>query len=166
MREINVKELQRNPFSMIGDEWMLISALKDGEMNTMTASWGGVGVLWGKNVVTVYIRPQRYTKEFVDAGELFTISVLGSGYRKELGYLGSVSGRDENKIAKSGLHPLELDGTAAFEEAEVVLVCRKCYADWLKPENMLNPEDDSKWYPQKDYHRIFIGEILEVLRKV
>lgn len=165
MREINVKELQRNPFSMIGDEWMLISALKDGEMNTMTASWGGVGVLWGKNVVTVYIRPQRYTKEFVDAGELFTISVLGSGYRKELGYLGSVSGRDENKIAKSGLHPVKLDGTAAFEEAEVVLVCRKCYADWLKPENMLNPEDDSKWYPQKDYHAVYIAEIVKAYVK-
>ncbi len=165
MREINVKELQKNPFSMIGDEWMLISACKDGKMNTMTASWGGVGVLWGKNVVTVYIRPQRYTKEFVDGSDLFTVSVLGSGYRKELGYLGSVSGRDEDKIVKSGLHPLELDGTMAFQEAEVVLVCRKCYVDWLKPEQMLDPQDDSKWYPQKDYHAMYIAEIVKAYVK-
>ena len=81
------------PFEKIGSQWMLISAEKDGKVNTMTASWGGVGVLWGKNVVTVYIRPQRYTKEFVDANDTFTLSFFDGNYMKELGYLGKVSGR-------------------------------------------------------------------------
>lgn len=92
------------PFEKIGSEWMLISAAKDGKANTMTASWGGIGVLWGKNVATVYIRPQRHTKEFVDAGDTFTISFFGGEHMKELGYLGKVSGKDvPDKIEQSGL---------------------------------------------------------------
>lgn len=86
---------------MIGKEWLLITAEKDGKANTMTASWGGVGVLWGKNVATLYIRPQRYTKEFVDASDTLSLSVLDESFRKTLNYLGTVSGRDENKIEKS-----------------------------------------------------------------
>lgn len=165
MREIDVKELQKNPFSMIGEEWMLITAEKEGKINTMTASWGGVGVLWGKNVVTAYIRPQRYTKEFVDGSEIFTISVLGEEYRKALSYLGSRSGRDEDKIAAAGLHPISLEGAPSFEEAELVLVCRKCYHDRIRPENMLDAADDARWYPKKDYHEVYIGEIVKAYVK-
>ena len=89
----DVKSIEMKPFEKIGSEWMLISAKKDDRVNTMTASWGGLGVLWGKNVVTVYIRPQRYTKEFVDAQDTFTLSFFGGEYMRELGYLGKVSGR-------------------------------------------------------------------------
>ena len=103
-KKTDIKTMEMKPFEKIGSQWMLISAEKDGKVNTMTASWGGVGVLWGKNVVTVYIRPQRYTKEFVDANDTFTLSFFDGNYMKELGYLGKVSGRDEDKIAKSGLH--------------------------------------------------------------
>ena len=107
MKEIKPEELQKNPFQMIGKEWLLVTAEKEGKANTMTASWGGVGIMWGKPVAYVFIRPQRYTKEFIDAGDHFSLSVLGEDYRKTLNYFGTVSGRDEDKIAKSGLHRSE-----------------------------------------------------------
>ena len=79
MKSIKPEELQKNVFSMIGKEWLLVTAEKEGQVNTMTASWGGLGVMWGKNVAFIVLRPQRYTKEFVDAGETFSLSVLGGG---------------------------------------------------------------------------------------
>ena len=97
--KLELSELQMNPFDEIGQHWLLISAKKEGVINTMTASWGQVGHLWGKNVATVYIRPQRYTKEFVDAGDYFTITFF-DGYKKELGVLGSKSERDGDKITE------------------------------------------------------------------
>lgn len=116
-KKVDVKTLDMKPFEKIGSEWMLISAAKDGKANTMTASWGGIGVLWGKNVATVYIRPQRHTKEFVDAGDTFTISFFGGEHMKELGYLGKVSGKDvPDKIEQSGLHLTEIDGQPGSEE--------------------------------------------------
>ena len=131
----------------------------------MTASWGGVGVLWGKNVVTTYIRPQRYTKEFVDAQDVFTITFFGENYRKALALCGKVSGRDADKIKEAGLTPYFVDGTTAFEEAEMVLVCRKLYADEIKPEKFIATENDERWYPEKDYHTMYIAEITKVLVK-
>lgn len=164
-QKVDVKELNMNPFKMIGDDWMLITALKAGKVNTMTASWGGVGVLWGKNVVTVYIRPQRYTKEFVDAGETFTLSFFGGGYKKELGYLGKVSGRDEDKIRNAELQIEMIDGEPAFTNSQLVLVCKKLYQDPIKPELFKDGDIDSKWYPQKDYHMMYIAEITAAYQK-
>ena len=155
-----------NPFTKIGKEWMLITAQKDGKINTMTASWGGVGIMWGKNVATVYIRPQRYTKEFVDAGDTFTISFYGEEYRKALSFCGSVSGRnDSEKISKSGLTPCELDGVPAFEEASLVLVCRKMYQQDMEPDCFLDSQVRERWYPEKDYHTMYIAEITAVYEK-
>ena len=101
MKSIKPEELEKNVFHMIGKEWLLVTAEKEGKVNTMTASWGGLGVMWGKNVAYIVLRPQRYTKEFVDAGETFSLSVLDEEYRKTLSYLGTVSGRDEDKITKA-----------------------------------------------------------------
>ena len=130
----------------------------------MTASWGAMGVMWGKNAVTVYIRPQRYTKEFVDREDTFTISVLGEEYRKALNYCGKVSGKDaDNKIKEAGLTPYFTDGTAGIEEADMIMVCKKMYHDEIKPECFDAGENDGKWYPQKDYHTMYIAEILKVL---
>lgn len=164
-QKVDVKELDMNPFKMIGDDWMLVSAKKDDKVNTMTVSWGGAGVIWGKNVVTVYIRPQRYTKEFVDAGELFTLSFFGGAHKKELGYLGKVSGRDEDKIQAVDFRVEMIDGQPGFENSELVLVCRKMYEDKIKPELFKDAEIDSKWYPQKDYHVMYIAEIVGAYRK-
>ena len=93
-KEVAIESLEFNPFTKISKEWMLVTAGDEKKSNTMTASWGAMGVMWGKNAVTVYIRPQRYTKEFVDREDTFTISVLGEKYRKALNYCGKVSGKN------------------------------------------------------------------------
>ncbi|MDO4466526.1 MAG: flavin reductase [Bacillota bacterium] len=161
-QEISTKELMMNPFDKISNEWMLISAQKEGKMNTMTASWGMVGHLWGKDVVQVFIRPQRYTKEFVDNSDTFTISFFNGDYKKELGYLGSKSGRNEDKVASVNFHPTIVGEAATFEEASLAIVCKKVYIDEIKEEKFLDQEKIDKWYPQKDYHTCYIGEIVNV----
>ena len=164
-KEINLSELQFNPFTKIGFQWMLITAGNETGYNTMTASWGGMGVLWGKNVVTTYIRPQRYTKKFVDENDTFTLSFYSEEYRNALNICGTKSGRDCNKVEEAGLTPYFVDGTSAFEEAELILVCRKIYEDHMPPENFIAKENDAKWYPNKDYHTMYIAEIEKVLVK-
>lgn len=162
-REILPEELAINPFTTIGKEWMLITAGNVDKVNTMTVSWGGVGVFWGKNVVTTYVRPQRYTKEFIDQNDTFSLSVYGNDYKKILGYLGKVSGRDEDKIKESGL-TVEFDGeTPYFEEAKLVFICKKLCEGDISPENFDAKENDEKWYPNKDYHRMYISEIKKIL---
>ena len=167
-KEIAPEELMLNPFTKIGKEWMLITAGADTEhCNTMTASWGAMGVMWGKNVVSVYIRPQRYTKEFIDAQEHFTCAFFGEGNQREaLSLLGEVSGRDvPDKISQAGLTPVEVGGAVAFEEAELVFVCRKLYARELPPEDFIDTSCDARWYSNHDYHTMYMAEIEKVLVK-
>lgn len=164
-KEIKATDLQFNPFSKIGNEWMLITAGNKEKFNTMTASWGGVGVLWNENVVTTYIRPGRYTKEFIDANDTFTISFFAPEHREALNICGSVSGRDANKVEKAGLTPRFVGDTVAFEEASMILVCKKMYHDTIKPDLFDAAENIGKWYPEKDYHTIYISKIIKVLVK-
>lgn len=164
-REVKIEELQFNPFTKIGKEWLLITAGDSEKFNTMTASWGGVGVYWGKNVVTTYIRPQRYTKEFVDSNDTFTVAFFDETYREALNICGTVSGRDINKIEKAGLTPYFVDDTVAFEEANMIIVCKKLYHGNMPLENFDAKENDKKWYPEKDYHTMYISEIIKVLVK-
>lgn len=164
-KEVKAEELKFNPFTKIGHEWLLITAGSQEKFNTMTASWGGVGVFWGKNSVTTYIRPQRYTKEFIDANDTFTIAFFDEKYRKALNICGTVSGRDVNKVEQAGLTPYAVDGTMAFEEANMIIVCKKLYHGNMSPDNFENKENDAKWYPQKDYHTMYISEIVKVLVK-
>lgn len=166
-KAIDPKELTRNPFSLIGEQWMLVTAGTLDKCNTMTASWGGVGVMWGKPCATIYLRPQRYTKEFVDAGEYFTLSFLPEEYRKTLGYCGSKSGRDVDKIRECGFTMAAGAGGAPYmEEAELVLVCRKRYAQPMGPEFLTGESDiQSRWYPENDWHTLYIGEIVEAFVK-
>lgn len=162
-KEVKLEQLEFNPFTKIGSEWMLITAGDETGYNTMTASWGGMGVMWGKNVVTTYIRPQRYTKKFVDENDIFTVSFYNPEYRKALNICGTLSGRDCDKVAEAGLTPLFIDGTTAFEEANMIFVCRKLYCDSMPAENFLDKENDQKWYPNKDYHTMYVSEIVKVL---
>ena len=165
-KKVDVKTLDMKPFEKIGSEWMLISAEKDGKANTMTASWGGMGILWNKKVAFIFIRPQRYTKEFVDQTDHFTLSFLPEEERKALNYCGTVSGRDvEDKWAAAGLHPYPVDGTTGVEEAEMIFVCKKLYHQEMKPECFDAPENDERWYPEKDYHIMYMAEIEKVLVK-
>ena len=160
--EITSKEL--NPFQMIGRDWMLITAKKGNIVNTMTASWGMMGVFWGKVVVQVGIRPQRYTKEFVDAGDVFTLTFFDGEKKKEMSYLGSVSGRDEDKITKAGLHVEEVDGAPTFSEGKIVIVCKKLMETPLNTANFKENWIEEKWYPAKDYHIMYTAEILAAYR--
>ena len=162
---IDPKSLDQNVFSLIGDQWMLLTAGTGEKCSTMTASWGGLGVLWGKPVATVYIRPQRYTLEFVEREEKFTLAFFGEEYRKALALCGSKSGRDIDKVKECGFTVETADGAPYFAQADLVLVCRKAYWQDMDPTHFLDGEIDGKWYPEKDYHRIFIGEIETVLKK-
>lgn len=165
MNVITPKELGGNTFSMIGDEWMLITAGKEDKVNTMTASWGGLGVFCGKEVTFTFIRPQRYTKEFVDGSDTFSLSVLPDEFRKQLSYLGAVSGRDEDKISKSGLTLAYDDGTPYFAEADKVIICKKMCAMDMCENNFIQSEMNEKWFSNKDYHTLYISEIIKVLKK-
>lgn len=153
-------------FSLIGDRWMLVAATdKDGKTNAMTASWGGLGVLWGKKVAFVFIRPQRYTKKFVDDAENFSLSFFEESYKPMLGYMGKVSGKNEDKIKKSGLTVQYKDGAPVFKEASLTLICRKMYRQTLEEDCFIDKTNIGKWYPQKDYHDMYVAEIVdEIIR--
>ena len=157
-REIDVAAYAIKPFEAIGKKWTLITAEKDGVVNTMTASWGGVGVLWGKNVVTVYIRPQRYTREFVDASDSFTVTLF-DGHQKELSILGSKSGRDGDKIGEVGFHVERVNGQPTFAEGKTAIVCRKLYRGRFDPKYFVGQEIVGSMYPNQKFHYIYIGEI-------
>jgi len=154
------EEITKNVFDMIGKQWMLVSATKDGKTNAMTASWGGLGVMWGKNVAFVFIRESRYTKEFVDASDKMILSFFSEDYRKMLGYMGTVSGRTEDKIEKAGL---TLTENNTFEQAELTMVCKKLFASEMKAEGLLSNEELDKWYKDGDMHTMYVVEIEDVL---
>lgn len=163
--EVKPEELNKSPFQLIGNEWTLITAEKDNKVNTMTASWGGFGIMWHKNVVNVVIRPQRYTKEFVDNSDTFSLTFFDKSFKKELGYLGSVSGRDEDKLSKISLTVGHIENTPYFEEANLVLICKKLYAQDFKPECFIQEGLDEEFYSNKDYHTMYIAEVQKVFIK-
>lgn len=165
MKEINYKEMQFNPFNLIGGDWMLVTAgNQQSGCNTMTISWGHLGCLWGHNDPTavIYIRQSRFTKQFVDAEPYFTLSVMDSSFKKQLAYLGSTSGRDEDKITKAGLTPVYADDAVYFKEAKMVLVCRKMYAQEFNKEGFVYQETLDQCYPQGDFHTMYVGKIEKI----
>lgn len=165
-RKIDITELGFNPFTKIGKEWTLITGGNMEKFNTMTASWGQLGVLWNKNVFTCYIRPNRYTYEFIEQGECFTASFFGEEYRKALAFCGSHSGRDCDKMAETGLVPTETDGCVGFEQADMILVCRKLYSYDLQESGFLNDDGiPEQFFGSDPYHRAYISEIIGVYVK-
>ena len=163
-REISVEELKDNPFTLINKDWMLITAGNQDKHNTMTASWGGVGELWGKYVSTIYIRPQRYTLEFVEREDFYSLCFFGPEYRQALSLCGSKSGRDVDKDAATGLTPCFDQAAPYYEQARLVFLCRKLYKQDMTEEAFLDKSLLDKWY-DNDLHRMFIGEIVKVLVK-
>jgi len=154
--------LTDNPFKLIGSDWMLITAGTAETFNTMTASWGGLGILWERKVAICYIRPTRYTYEFAERSPHFTLCFFEEQYRKALNYCGTHSGRNRDKVKEAGLTPVKANDIVYFEEARLVLGCRKLYYQDINPERFLDPKIGSM-YPQKDYHRMYIGEIEKCL---
>ena len=165
-RTIAPRELDKNVFDLIGKDWMLITAQKeDGMANTMTASWGGLGVNWGMPVATVYIRHSRYTLPFVEEAKGFSLSFFGEDWRPQLSYCGKVSGRDEDKIAHCSFTVAHEGAIPYFEEASLVLLCRKVYAQDMPADCFTDPDLLEDWYKKGDHHRMFLGEITQVLVK-
>jgi flavin reductase (DIM6/NTAB) family NADH-FMN oxidoreductase RutF len=164
-KEIKPEELNKSAFQMIGNDWMLVTAEKDNKTNTMTASWGGFGVMWNKNVTYIVLRPQRYTKEFVDGSDTYSLCFFDSKYKKQLAYLGSVSGKNEDKISKAELNLSHYNETPFFTEAETVIICKKLFAQEFTPESFIEKDIVEKNYPSKDFHTLYIGEIEKIFVK-
>lgn len=160
---IDPRDLKVNPFSRIGDDWMLVT-VQDGERaNPMTASWGGLGILWGEPVATCYIRPQRYTRELMDSSEYFALCFFEPGQQREaLALCGSRSGRDTDKVKETGLTVCRDKAAPYFAEASLVYICRKLYRQEMSADCFIDG-DIAKHYPDNDYHIMYIGKIEECL---
>jgi flavin reductase (DIM6/NTAB) family NADH-FMN oxidoreductase RutF len=164
-REISPTEIMDNPFKLIDQDWMLITPGTLDSFNTMTASWGGLGVLWNKFIAICFIRPTRHTFGFMERAEWFTLSFFDKTHREALDFCGSHSGRDVDKIVATGLTPLVAEsGAVYFSQARLALECRKLYFQDLNPDRLLDPTTERN-YPNKDYHRMYIGEISRCLTK-
>ena len=169
MMEISYRELSVNPMTLFGEEWFALASgnEKDGA-NTMTIAWGHMGSLWERGshanrlpTVCVYVRPTRYTKEIMDRESLFTLSLIED--RKALGYIGSHSGRDGDKFVAAGLTPVYEDETVYCKDARMVFVCRKLYQASLREEGFADKNLIDFNYPMRDFHEVYIGEIIKVL---
>ncbi len=166
-KEVDPQELTGNPFKMILKDWMLITAGPVEAHNTMTIGWGGLGAMWSRNVAMCVIRPVRYTFEFLEREESFTLAWFDEQYRDALQFCGTKSGRDvPNKAVEAGLTPIAgtLPRTTNFAEARLIMECRKLYWQDIDPANFLDPKIE-EMYPQKDYHRVYLGEILHCLSR-
>ena len=156
-------------FQMFNDRWALVTAGSIEHYNTMTIAWGSLGTIWGpphkgKPIVTVYVSPARYTHEFLEQNEYFTVSFFPEAYRRDLSLLGSRSGRDGDKVAETALSPLPLEHGVDFAQAELTFVCRKLYSHQFEKEQV--PEDVARWiYTRVPPHTMFIGEIVDVIER-
>ncbi|HOV41325.1 MAG TPA: flavin reductase [Oscillospiraceae bacterium] len=163
-KKIDISSFELNPFKRIGEEWFLLSAGKENDFNTMTAAWGGMGVMWNRNVFTAVIRPSRHTFKFMEENSKFSACFFGNSNRDDLKYCGSHSGRNEDKISHTSLNPVFIDGVPAFEEAKTIFICKKIYRGEID-ENSFIDNSLFEYYKSDTFHVVFIGEILEILEK-
>ena len=164
MKTITPNELNENIFKLIGSDWMLVTSGTPDNYNTMTASWGGVGFLWNKNVCNVYVRPSRYTYEFIEKSGSLTLSFFNEDYRAALKFCGSHSGRDCDKAKECTLTPIPCGDTVAFEEARIIIRAKVLYKQDMTEANFIDKNLLSN-YKDGDYHRIYTCEIEEILIK-
>lgn len=157
-----MNSLHLDAFDAFHHGWALLTAGVPGDYNTMTVSWGGVGCLWSRSVATVYVRPSRYTYEFMEKYDTFTVSFYPKECRPALAILGRESGRDGDKVAKAGLTPVAFGDGMTFAEARITLLCKKIYAQDMDPDQ-ISEEIRTQYYPEGEtVHRLYIGEVLEV----
>jgi len=167
MKPKNIKpfEFNSNIFDLWNNQWMLVTSgdFNKAEFNTMTVAWGSFGVMWNKPFVQIVVRPQRYTFEFTEKYDSFTLTAFPEKFKDTLKLLGTKSGRDSDKITEAGLTPVksEIIASPGFEEAQLIIECKKIYRDKFSPEKFLNQEID-KNYLQKDYHIVYYGEIVNI----
>ena len=158
-------DFKNSVFDEIGNKWLLVTAKdeKNGRINAMTASWGTMGILWNKPVCVLFIRPQRHTKSLVEKEDVFSVNILESGRSEAYKICGSLSGRDTDKVKKSGLTPVKLDGAYGFEESETVMVLKKLYVEDLKESSFVDKSLLSH-YTAGDFHTAYVCEITEIYR--
>ena len=158
-------QITDNVFKLLDKDWMLVTAGTPEHFNTMTASWGGLGILWNKPVAFVFIRPTRYTYEFAERASTLTLSFFTEKYRNAMTLCGSLSGRHTDKVRQAGLTPVLSDlGGVCFSEARMIFECSKMYYTDIDPTHFQNPDID-RHYPAKDYHRMYICEIVNCYEK-
>lgn len=177
MKEISINDLKMNPSLEIGKNWMLISAGDENKFNSMTASWGEIGALWGSHLdgrptFTIFVRPSRYTDRFIDEKDYYTICFFDESYRKDLMYLGSHSGKDEDKIKATSLTLTFFEGNPIFKEASLVLICKKIYKGKIEKEGFIEKDildrfykDTNGLYNNSSFHNVYVGEIVKILVK-
>ncbi len=157
-----MKDFINKSFKVFDKEWALVTAGTADNFNTMTISWGGLGTIWNKPVATVYVKPIRYTHSFLDSNEYFTVSFYDEKYRKDLGVLGTLSGRDGDKVAKTALTPVTVGESISFKEAKMTLLCKKIYRQDLITDTMPQEAID-KYYIDEAPHTMFIGEVVDII---
>ncbi|MCX7986485.1 MAG: flavin reductase [Bacteroidales bacterium] len=163
---IEIEEVNENFFQLLNHDWMLVTAGVLDDFNTMTASWGTFGILWNKPVAIIFIRPHRYTYNFVEKYAHFTLTFFDTRYKDILNFCGQHSGKDVDKVKETGLIPYELSsGAITFEQGRLVIECQKIYFDDLKNDRFLDREIIHRAYPAKDFHRFYIGEITQCYKK-
>lgn len=162
--EKEISTLNFNPFKKIDNEWMLLTAGEKKAYNMMTASWGSMGVLWNKYIINCYVRPQRYTHEFMDNNDYFSVSFFEDTFRPAMTLCGRVSGRDVNKTEEANLTPVLSEKAPYFSESCLVFICKKIYTQKFDPKGFL-ARDIEENYKDNDYHTLFTGEIIKVLEK-
>lgn len=164
--EIKFTDVKENVVDLIAKQWALISAGNKESYNTMTVSWGSVGELWGVDTATVYIRPQRYTEKFVDSNDYFSICFFPEEMKQQVhGVCGSKSGRDTDKAKEAGITAMFNENAPYFEQAKLVLICKKMAKSKFEPSQFIDNSRIDKWYDAKDYHNIYYGAIEKVLIK-
>jgi flavin reductase (DIM6/NTAB) family NADH-FMN oxidoreductase RutF len=163
--EIKITDFKTEIFNLWAEQWLLLTAgeMEHDAFNCMTVAWGSIGYMWNKPFVQVVVRPTRYTYNFIERHDTFTLAAFGNEYKKELGYLGRASGKDENKIQKSGLTAVisKIVACPSYKEAELMIECRKIYSTRFTPQEFIDPSIDSS-YPQKDYHSVYFGEVVYI----
>lgn len=164
-RETRPEDIGRNAFRSIGTDWMLVTAGGLDSWNTMTAAWGAMGHLWERNVCFAFVRPCRHTFSFMEACASFSLCFFPPEWRKALEYCGTHSGRDTDKAAATGLEPFEVtEGCVAFAQADLVMACRKIHVLDIDPSGFVDASI-ADLYPEKDYHRMYAGEVVRVLER-
>lgn len=165
MKKVELKTLTENFVEAIGKEWMLVTAGSKEGFNTMTASWGGIGFLWNKPVAFVFVRPERYTNEFIEKTDYLTLSFLGTENKQIHAVCGSKSGRDIDKVKETGLKPLFTpQGNVSFEQARLTLECKKLYVSDITADSFIDKSLIDKWYggSHGNFHKVYIVEITDV----
>ena len=162
---IEPNAFQCPPVQLWGERWLLLTAgeLAPRAFNCMTVAWGGFGMLWAKPLAMVAVRPSRYTYEFMERVADFTLSAFPPAMKDKLTVCGTKSGRDMDKVKACGLHPVASAkvGTPGFEEAELILECRKLYVSDLNPDAFLS-RDIEPLYNGRDYHRLYFAEVVAI----